>query len=192
MRVIVRLVAVILCGFGVVVDQDCVLSGCSVNGCKYTVVLKHNPGSTVAYTLQVRASLGTVVGNVTTLSWEYTQCSASEFGVLDANSSITCQPCPSGGNCDVTAVSARDNDSSSSVVNGSNSSSNASVTALSAGVAVIVDQSSIQALVRVVCVEHCSSWRRLGLSLYVFSHELVTLYKRGVAVFECVCWLCVC
>ena len=51
-----------------------------------------------SYILQVRTVLFQLTGDTVTIPWDYKRCSASEYAVEAVNGSITCLPCPIGGN----------------------------------------------------------------------------------------------
>ena len=97
-------------------QRDCVEAGCSATGCNYSVQLSQARGTLQAYTLQVRARLFSSTGPETTLLWSYDRCSASEFAVFSGVDTVTCEPCPAGGDCSGSALTADPTLPSSEVV----------------------------------------------------------------------------
>ena len=96
-------------------QRDCVEAGCSAAGCNYSVQLTQARGTLQAYTLQVRTRLYSSAGPETTLLWSYDRCSASEFAVFSGVDTVTCEPCPAGGDCSGAALTV-DADLASSVI----------------------------------------------------------------------------
>jgi hypothetical protein len=56
------------------------------------------------YTLQVRAKLFSSVGPDATFQWTYRRCASTEYAIITGNDTVTCEPCPDGGDCTVAAA----------------------------------------------------------------------------------------
>ena len=80
-------------------QRDCVDPGCSYLGCNYSVSLIQARGTLQAYTLQVRTHLYSSTGVDSTLLWSYHRCATSEYAVFTGLDTVTCMPCPVGGDC---------------------------------------------------------------------------------------------
>ncbi len=86
-------------------DTGACLAQCSGAACPFTTA----PLTPGRWTLRARAVLLQAVGaDVLTVSWEYRRCSAVEFAVLTVNGSVSCHPCPAGGDCALWADSTSD------------------------------------------------------------------------------------
>jgi hypothetical protein len=78
---------------------DCVEAGCDGGGCVYRLALPHAPGTSSAYTLQMRGRLLSAYGRTVTERWTHVVCSTLQYAVLSGNDTIVCRPCPEGGDC---------------------------------------------------------------------------------------------
>jgi hypothetical protein len=88
------------CAFEVNADRVACQRNCSADsgtaGCRYHLRLS----ASGSYALLIRVRALGVAGNATLVRWRYVVCSQLEFSQLDAaDDSVTCMPCPEGGNC---------------------------------------------------------------------------------------------
>jgi hypothetical protein len=80
-------------------QPDCIMPGCNATRCEYAVALPGDPGTALDYSLQVRTMVHSMRGPEVFVPWRHRRCTTSQFAVLSGRDSVTCEPCPVGGDC---------------------------------------------------------------------------------------------
>ena len=86
-------------------QRDCVSPACNGLGCEYLLSLP----AAGSFTFQVRSRLFTTVGTSVIIPWSHVVCSSDQYAVVSGNDTVSCAPCPVGGDCSLgAALSAAD------------------------------------------------------------------------------------